>query len=93
LELCSKGVPEFRPSRRVPERRVDLAEFGRRRRRRRRVCSDYAGEDREGVMGIAVVQETPVADILKHLDSNMAFMYKKFKKMVNPRRRKKPTVR
>jgi hypothetical protein len=46
-------------------------------------------------MGVAVLTEViECADaddaVTSHPD--MAFMYKKFKKMVNPRRRKKPTV-
>ena len=45
-------------------------------------------------MGTARAAERPLADTLhRHLAATMAFMYKKFKKMVNPRRRKKPTVR
>ncbi|KAK7508092.1 hypothetical protein BaRGS_00000331, partial [Batillaria attramentaria] len=42
-------------------------------------------------MGISPVEQTLTAVVRAHPTTDMAFMYKKFKKMVIPRRRKKPT--
>lgn len=52
---------------------------------------EYALIVRTWDMGLSPVEESLTTCPL-HANHNMAFMYKKFKKMVIPRRRKKPTV-